>query len=54
MQELSKAISDLKNGKCVDPQGLIREIFKKGGNDLRQSILKMVNAIKNVKECPSG
>ena len=53
MQELSKAISELKNGRCVDPHGLIREIFKKGGNDFRQSILKMVNAIKNAKECPS-
>ena len=31
MQELSKAISELKNGKCVDPHGLIREIFKKVG-----------------------
>ena len=26
MQELSKAISELKNGKCVDPHGLMREI----------------------------
>ena len=31
MQELSKGISELKNGKCVDPNGLIREIFKKVG-----------------------
>ena len=46
MQELSKAISELKNG-------LIREVFKKGGNDFRQPILNMVNAIKNAKECPS-
>ena len=53
MQELSKAFSELKNGKCVDPHGLIREILKKGGNDFRQSILEMVNAIKNAKECPS-
>ena len=53
MQELSKEISELITGKCVHPHGLIREIFKKGGNDFRQSILKMVNAIKNAKECPS-
>ena len=50
MQELSKPISELKNGKCVDPHGLIREIFKKGGNSFRQSIL---NAIKNANKCSS-
>ena len=31
MQELSKAISELKNGKCTDPHGFTSEIFKRGG-----------------------
>ena len=53
MQELFKAISELKNEKCADLDGLIREIFKNDGNNFRQSILKMVNAIKNAKDCPS-
>ena len=53
MQELSKAISELKNGKCTDPHGFTREIFKRGGNDLILSILKIVNTIKNTKDCPS-
>ena len=53
MQELSKAISELKNGKCTDPHGFTREIFKRSGNDLTLSILKMVNIIKNTKDCPS-
>ena len=53
MQEFSKAISELKNGKCTDPRGFTREIFKRGGNDLTLSVLKMVNTIKNTKDCPS-
>ena len=53
MQELSKAISELKNGKCTDPHGFTREIFKRGGDDLTLSILNMVNTIKNTKDCPS-
>ena len=53
IQEPSKAISELKNGKCTDPHGFTREIFKRGGNDLTLSILKMVNTIKNTKDCPS-
>ena len=53
MQELSKAISELKNGKCTDPHGFTREIFKRSGNDLTLSILKTVNTIKNTKDCPS-
>ena len=53
MQELSNAISELKNGKCTGPNGFTREIFKRGGNDLTLSILKMVNTIKNARDCPS-
>ena len=52
MQKLSKAICELKNGKCIDPHGFTREIFKRGGNDLTLSILKMVNTIKNTKDFP--
>ena len=53
MQEPSKAISVLKNGKCTDPHGFTREIFERGGNDLTLPILKMVNTIKNTKDCPT-
>ena len=53
MQRLSKAISELKNGKCTDPHGFTREIFKRGGNDVTLSVLKMVNTIKNTKDCHS-
>ena len=52
MQELSKAIGELKNGKCTDPLGLTWEVFKRGGNHLTL-ILEMINTIKNTKDCPS-
>ena len=37
----------------TDPHAFTREIFKRGGNEIRLSILKMVNTIKNTKDCPS-
>ena len=49
IQELSKAISKLKNGKCIDPHGFTMEIFERGGNDLTLS--KMIKT-KNTKDCP--
>ena len=52
MQELSKAIGELKNGKCTDPHGFTRELFKRWERSTL-SILKMVNTIKNTKDCPS-
>ena len=36
----------IKNGKPVDPTGLVREVFKKGGKGLRRSIHMMMNTIK--------
>ena len=53
LQELFKAISELKNGKCTDLHGFTREICKRGGKGLTLSILKMVITIKNTKDCPS-
>ena len=40
--EVDKAIRELKNGKSVDPTGLVREVFKKGGHGLRRSIHMMI------------
>ena len=53
MQELSKASSELKKWEVCRSTWFDQRNFQKGGNDFRQSILKMVNAIKNAKECPS-
>ena len=43
---------DLKNGKFVDPTGLVRELFKKGGKGLRQSIQMMMNTINTTHVLP--
>ena len=54
MQNLEKALSDLKVGRSRDPEGLINEIFKKDviGNDLKKSLLIMFNNIKDKQEIP--
>ena len=41
MKDLEAALKSLKPGKCRDPEGLIREIFKEGviGEDLKRSML---------------
>ena len=46
MEEFDKVIGELKSGKSTDPTGLIREVFKYGGQCLKQSVYLMMNAIK--------
>ena len=48
MCDLEAAIKSLKSGKCRDPDGLIREIFKDDvmGDNLKKSMLIMYNKIK--------
>ena len=55
MQNLEKALSDLKVGRSRDPEGLINEIFKNDviGNDLKKSLLLMFNKEIN-KKFPSS
>ena len=45
MSDLEDALNKLKNGKCPDPEGLIRELFKDGVivKDLKMSLLIMFN-----------
>ena len=54
MNNLEKALSDLKIGRSRDPDGLINEIFKKNfiGKDLKNSLLTMFNEIKKHQEIP--
>ena len=49
MEELNKVFKCLKTGKSRDPDNLICELFKIGviGDDLKMSILIMMNKIKN-------
>ena len=54
VNELDKVLKELKTGKCKDPDNYIFELFKDGviGNDLRKSILIMMNIMKNKMKIP--
>ena len=55
MADLDTAIKSLKNGKCRDPEGLIRELFKDDvmGTNLKKSLLILYNKIKVKREFPA-
>ena len=55
MEHLDEALKQLKSGKCRDPDGLIRELFKEGviGEDLKKSMLILFNKIKRTRSFPS-
>ena len=48
MKDLDRVLKGLKNGKCRDPDGMIREIFKEEvlGEDLKESLLVLMNRTK--------
>ena len=54
MQDMEKAIKNMKNNKCRDPDGLINELLKPGvaGVDYKTSILTMLNVTKERMEIP--
>ena len=54
MEDLDKVLSRLKSGKAADPLGLVNELFmlQNIGQDLKNSILLMMNKIKNQFETP--
>ena len=54
MSDLDDALKSLKNGKCRDPEGLIREVFKEEsmGEDLKKSMLILFNKIKETRIFP--
>ena len=53
--DLEKALANLKNNKSRDFEGLINEMFKENviGTNLKYSLLKMFNLIKQNKLIPS-
>ena len=55
LADLEEALKWLNKGKCRDPDGLIREIFKEEviGHDLKLSLLRMFNNIKRTGIFPS-
>ena len=52
MDEVKTAVHELKTGKCMDPLGLIREVFKHSGKGFLQSLVDMANDIKKSKVIP--
>ena len=55
IEDLEVVLKGLKNGKCRDPEGMIREIFKEEvmGKDLKISLLILLNKIKDTGIIPA-
>ena len=53
-KDLETVLKKLKNNKSRDPHGMVNEIFKPGviGKDLQDSLLLLVNRIKDTVEIP--
>ena len=54
MEQLELVLKNLKTGKCRDPDGIIREVFKEEvfGEDLKRSLLLMLHKIKKTGIIP--
>ena len=52
INEVKHTVSELKSGKCSDPTGLIREVFKNAGDALLHSICDTANSVKRFKSIP--
>ena len=53
MNDLEKAIKTFKNNKARDEHGHTYEMFKYGGKDLKVSLLKLLNKVKQTQTYPS-
>ena len=52
LEDAERAISELKEGKCSGPAGLIREVFTRSGKCMILSVLEMMNLIKQHQVLP--
>ena len=52
LHALHVVIKELKTGKCTDPTGMVREIFKRSADGLIISVLDMVNSMKRSRVFP--
>ena len=52
--KLDKTLSNLKNNKSVDPNGMVNEVFKTGtiGSDLKLVLLHLLNGCKEAQKVP--
>ena len=55
MNDLDEALKSLKEGKCRDPEGLIRQLFKEEdmGDDLKKYMLVLFNRSKDTGTIPA-
>ena len=53
-EKLDAVLCSLRNNKCMDPNGMINEIFKAGciGTDLKEALLCLFNGIKEAQFLP--
>ena len=47
MDDLDNVLKSMKNNKARDAHGHVYELFKYGGDDLKESLLKMFNLVKD-------
>ena len=52
LQDLNKALKSFKNNKARDAIGHTYELFKYGGTDLKLSLLKLFNLVKERQVYP--
>ena len=53
MKDLENSLKTLKNNKSRDEHGLTYELFKYGGRDLKLSLLKLFNRVKQTQTYPT-
>ena len=52
INDLEKILKKLKTNKACDPSGLINEVFKVAGQDLKLAMVSLANQVKNQHEIP--
>ena len=52
VHELHVVIKNFKTGKCTDPTGMVREMFKRFADGLIISVLDKFNSVKRSKVFP--
>ena len=53
IEDLEKALKTLKNNKARDEHGHTYELFKHGGKDLKNSLLRLLNCVRRTQIYPS-
>ena len=51
-EELDKALSQLRSGRCRDTNGILAEMLKEGGGNLRSHLLQLYNDVTSQHSTP--